>query len=83
VSHEDLRVAAEAAQSFEWDKTYVKPLYGGCRPMIDLPNLLDLYASSRLLLDELVTARYALDDLGEAFDDMHRGRIAKGVIVFG
>jgi S-(hydroxymethyl)glutathione dehydrogenase/alcohol dehydrogenase len=51
--------------------------------MIDLPILLDLYASGRLLLDELVTARHALDDLGEAFDDMHRGRIAKGVMVFG
>ncbi|TWT40667.1 zinc-binding dehydrogenase [Botrimarina hoheduenensis] len=65
---------------FEWDKTYINPLYGGCRPAIDLPVLLDLYASGRLLLDELISREYALEDLGAAFDDMLNGRIAKGVL---
>jgi len=67
---------------FEWDKTYINPLYGGCQPAVDLPVLLDLYASGQLLLDELVTERYALPQLDAAFDDMHHGRIAKAVIVF-
>ncbi len=67
---------------FEWDKTYINPLYGGCRPSIDLPILLDLYASGALLLDEMISKTYALDDLEQAFDDMHHGRIAKGVIGF-
>lgn len=67
---------------FEWDKTYINPLYGGCRPAIDLPILLDLYAQGELLLDEMISRRYTLDQLSEAFDDMHHGRIAKGVIVF-
>ncbi|QDT68522.1 Putative alcohol dehydrogenase D [Planctomycetes bacterium MalM25] len=67
---------------FEWDKTYINPLYGGCRPAIDLPILLDLYARGELLLDEMISRRYPLDQLGEAFEDMHHGRIAKGVIVF-
>ncbi|MEM6315614.1 MAG: alcohol dehydrogenase catalytic domain-containing protein, partial [Planctomycetota bacterium] len=40
---------------FEWDKTYINPLYGGCRPTIDLPILLDLYASGQLLLDEMIS----------------------------
>ncbi|MEM1107844.1 MAG: alcohol dehydrogenase catalytic domain-containing protein [Planctomycetota bacterium] len=67
---------------FEWDKVYINPLYGGCRPTIDLPILLDLYAKGELLLDEMISKQYALDDLGQAFDDMHHGRIAKGVIMF-
>ncbi|MEM6550741.1 MAG: Zn-dependent alcohol dehydrogenase [Planctomycetota bacterium] len=67
---------------FEWDKTYINPLYGGCRPAIDLPLLLDLYAKGDLLLDEMISRSYALEELGEAFDDMHHGRIAKGVIEF-
>ncbi|MPR32350.1 Zn-dependent alcohol dehydrogenase [Salmonirosea aquatica] len=67
---------------FEWDKIYINPLYGKCRPEIDFPKLLALYASGDLLLDEMITRTYALDQLGEAFDDMHRGRNAKGVIVF-
>ncbi|KAA1261113.1 putative alcohol dehydrogenase D [Rubripirellula obstinata] len=67
---------------FEWDKVYINPLYGGCRPNIDLPILLDLYAKGDLLLDEMISRTYALEDLEQAFDDMHEGRIAKGVILF-
>lgn len=65
---------------FEWDKTYINPLYGKCRPQRDLPRLLRLYASGDLRLDELVTT-YALDDLGAAFADMLRGANCKGVLV--
>ena len=67
---------------FEWDKVYINPLYGGCRPTIDLPILMDLYAKGDLLLDEMISRTYELQDLGQAFDDMHHGRIAKGVILF-
>lgn len=67
---------------FEWDKTYINPLYGGCRPSIDLPILLDLYAKGDLLLDEMISKTYPLEDLNAAFEDMHHGQIAKGVILF-
>lgn len=67
---------------FEWDKIYINPLYGKCRPAIDFPRLLDWYDQGRLMLDQMVTQTYALDALADAFDDMHAGRIAKGVITF-
>jgi S-(hydroxymethyl)glutathione dehydrogenase/alcohol dehydrogenase len=66
---------------FEWDKTYINPRYGMCRPDIDFPRMLHLYEKGDLLLDELVTTTYALDDLPQAFEDMHRGVNAKGVLV--
>jgi S-(hydroxymethyl)glutathione dehydrogenase/alcohol dehydrogenase len=68
-------------QLFEFDKTYINPLYGQCRPSIDFPRLLDLYADKRLLVDELVTATYKIDDIDTAFDDLLAGRNAKGVVV--
>jgi len=67
---------------FEWDKMYLNPLYGACRPQRDFPLLLDLYREGKLPLDEMVTRRYPLDALGQAFDDMHAGINAKGVLVF-
>jgi Zn-dependent alcohol dehydrogenase len=67
---------------FEWDKIYVNPLYGKCRPQIDFPILQNLYAKGELLLDEMVTQTYCLEDLAKAFADMHAGKNAKGVIVF-
>jgi len=67
---------------FEWDKIYINPLYGKCRPQIDFPIILDLYKKGDLILDKMVTRTYPLEDLNLAFEDMHKGRNAKGVIVF-
>ncbi len=67
---------------FEWDKIYINPLYGKCRPQIDFPKLVDLYDKGHLLLDEMITRTYPIEDLKQAFDDMLAGNNAKGVIVF-
>ena len=67
---------------FEWDKTYINPLYGQCRPSRDFPRVFELYRRGALLLDELVTTTYALDDAELAFEDLLAGVNAKGVIVF-
>jgi Zn-dependent alcohol dehydrogenase len=68
-------------QLFEWDKLYINPLYGQCRPAIDFPVLLALYKQGQLKLDEMVTRTYALDELGAAFEAMRRGENAKGVLL--
>lgn len=67
---------------FEWDKVYINPLYGKCRPQIDFPKILQLYQRRKLKLDEMITRTYPLKDLQLAFDDMLSGQNAKGVIVF-
>jgi S-(hydroxymethyl)glutathione dehydrogenase/alcohol dehydrogenase len=67
---------------FEWDKTYINPLYGQCRPQIDFPKIIDLYERGELLLEEMITRTYKLDELDKAFDDLLSGRNAKGVVVF-
>ena len=67
---------------FEWDKIYINPLYGKCRPQIDFPIIIGLYETGQLLLEEMITASYSLNDLNKAFDDLINGRNAKSVIVF-
>jgi S-(hydroxymethyl)glutathione dehydrogenase/alcohol dehydrogenase len=67
---------------FEWDKTYINPLYGQCKPSRDFPLLLDLYERGELLLDEMITRTYPLEKLDDAFHDMHSGANAKGVLLF-
>lgn len=67
---------------FEWDKVYINPLYGTCRPQRDFPLMLDLYQRGKLPLDAMVTRRYTLDRLQQALHDMHAGVNAKGVILF-
>lgn len=67
---------------FEWDKVYINPLYGACRPQRDFPLLIDLYLKKQLPLDAMITRRYPLDSLPQAFADMRAGINAKGVLVF-
>lgn len=67
---------------FEWDKIYMNPLYGKCTPSKDFPEIIRLYESRDLLLEELVTTTYSLAELPRAFDDLLKGKNAKGVIEF-
>ena len=67
---------------FEWDKIYMNPLYGKCRPQIDFPAIINHYENNDLLLEELVTSTYSLSQLDKAFDDLLKGKNAKGVIEF-
>ena len=67
---------------FEWDKIYINPLYGKTKPQIDFPKLQDLYVTGDLILDQMVTNTYPLENLKDAFEDMHSGKNAKGVITF-
>ena len=67
---------------FMRNKTYVTPLYGDGVPARDFPKILRHCTRRELLLDELVTRTYRLEELSLAFEDRLAGRLAKGVIVF-
>jgi S-(hydroxymethyl)glutathione dehydrogenase/alcohol dehydrogenase len=54
---------------------------GSTRPEIDIPKLLDLYGKGRLKLDELVSGRYPLEQVNEAFASAARGGVLRNVIV--
>jgi S-(hydroxymethyl)glutathione dehydrogenase/alcohol dehydrogenase len=62
------------------DKSILGCRYGTTRPHHDIPMLVSLYQQGRLLLDELVTRTYALDDLSSALADMERGELNRGVL---
>jgi S-(hydroxymethyl)glutathione dehydrogenase / alcohol dehydrogenase len=55
---------------------------GETRPKTDIPKLIELYQDGRLLLDELVTNRYRLDQINEAFASVNKGEALRNVIVF-
>jgi Zn-dependent alcohol dehydrogenase len=62
------------------EKTLKGSFMGSSRPRVDMPRLLDLYRLGRLDLDRLVTRTYRLDEINEAYDDLQRGVLARGVI---
>ena len=65
------------------NKRLLGSFVGSVRPHLDLPILVDLYRAGKLQLDDLITRRYSLDELPQAFNDMEAGKVARGVLVFG
>ena len=47
-----------------------------------MPMLLSMYRDGNLKLDELITRRYRLDQINDAFTDMREGRNIRGIIDF-
>lgn len=64
------------------NKRLLGSFFGSAKPHFDLPRLIDLYRAGRLPVDDLVTKRYPLDEIHQAFHDMEAGHVARGVIVF-
>ena len=63
-------------------KTLKGLIYGGMNPRASMPMLLSMYRNGHLKLDELVTKRYRLDQINDAFVDMREGRNIRGIIEF-
>lgn len=57
-------------------------LYGQSNPKFDIPNLLRMYQAGKLKLDEMITTKYELGQIAEAYDDMHAGKNIRGLVVF-
>lgn len=64
-----------------WNKEIKGVIFGGLSPRADIPRLLSMYRSGVLKLDELITQRYALDDINDGWKAMHAGENIRGVVV--
>ena len=56
--------------------------YGSASVFADFPRLANLYLSGKLKIDELITHRYGIDEVNEAFRALAAGELARGIIVF-
>ena len=65
-----------------YEKQVVGSLFGSANPRRRHPQLLELYRSGQLELDELVTRTYRLDEVNDGYEDMREGRNLRGVLTF-
>lgn len=70
------------AASLLSEKILTGSSYGGCRPRVDMPKLVELYLAGKLKLDELISRVYPLEGIGEAFEAMRAGEVARSIIKF-
>jgi len=70
------------AIDFLREKRIQGSLMGSNRLSLDIPRLVELYMQGKLLLDELISQRIALEDINEGFIAMQSGSVARSVITF-
>ncbi|MEQ9163652.1 MAG: NDMA-dependent alcohol dehydrogenase [Ilumatobacter fluminis] len=63
-----------------WNKEIKGTIFGSLNPRHDIPNLLSMYTSGSLKLDELITNRYPLADINEGYRAMRDGENIRGII---
>lgn len=63
------------------EKTIKGSLFGSCNPQYDIVRLLRLYDAGQLMLDELVTTTYNLEQVNQGYQDLRDGKNIRGVIV--
>ncbi|MET7385451.1 Zn-dependent alcohol dehydrogenase [Streptomyces sp. NPDC005529] len=74
--------ASFLVSSMYLDKSILGCRYGSSRPQRDIALYADLYRAGHLLLDELVTATYPVEDFARAAEDAHAGKVARAVLTF-
>ncbi|WP_406125293.1 Zn-dependent alcohol dehydrogenase [Streptomyces sp. NBC_00989] len=74
--------ASFLVSSMYLDKSILGCRYGSSRPQRDIALYAQLYREGRLLLDELVTETYPVEDFEKAAEDAEAGRVARGVLTF-
>jgi S-(hydroxymethyl)glutathione dehydrogenase/alcohol dehydrogenase len=47
-----------------------------------MPRYIELYYQGKLLLDEMITRRFRLDQVDEAFHAMREGEVIRSVLMF-
>ena len=66
-----------------WNKEVKGTIFGSLNPRADIPKLLGMYRDGQLKLDELITKRYALEEINEGYRAMRDGENIRGVIIYG
>ena len=65
-----------------YEKQIIGCLFGHANPRADIPKLLSLYRNGSLMLDELVTRTYTLDQINDGYEDMRTHRNIRGLVLY-
>ena len=63
-------------------RVVISTMIGSSNIIVDIPRYIKLYKAGRLKLDELITARYPLEQINEAIASLASGEALRNVIMF-
>jgi S-(hydroxymethyl)glutathione dehydrogenase/alcohol dehydrogenase len=70
------------AAALRREKVLTGSSMGSNRFKVDIPRYIELYYQGKLMLDEMITKRFRLDQVDEAFQAMREGEVIRSVLMF-
>jgi len=64
------------------EKTVKGSYYGSANPPLDFVKFAELFTAGKLPLDRMISKRYSLEQVNEAYADMLNGATRRGIIAF-
>lgn len=78
---DDTTLTVDPVRILNGERRLVGAKYGSSNPAIDFVELARLYSAGLLPLDQLVSGRWYMDGLEEAYDALRSGAATRGVII--
>jgi S-(hydroxymethyl)glutathione dehydrogenase/alcohol dehydrogenase len=57
-------------------------VFGSENPRVQIPRLLRLHHEGKLIIDDLITKEYTIDEVQDGYDDLESGKNLRGVVRF-
>ena len=70
------------AAALRREKVLTGSSMGSNRFKVDIPRYIELYYQGKLMLDEMITKRFRLEQVDEAFQAMREGEVIRSVLMF-
>jgi alcohol dehydrogenase len=80
--HPDHQLSIPAVTLSAMEKTLKGSYQGSCVPSRDIPKFIEMFHAGQLPVDQLLTDTINLEDINEGFDRLHKGEVARQVILF-
>lgn len=83
IGHPDEATAAMSVWEMTlYEKEVRGALFGSSNPRVDIVRILQHHRQGTVMLDELITKTYRLDEINQGYDDMLAGRNIRGVVLY-
>ncbi len=72
----------DALQLVRQEKTLKGTYYGSAIPAVDMHKMVDLTLAGKIDVGGLITRRYPLEEINDAYEELARGTVGRGIIAF-
>jgi S-(hydroxymethyl)glutathione dehydrogenase/alcohol dehydrogenase len=65
-----------------YNQSLLGTVFGSVAPRVQIPRLLRLHHEGRLIIDDLITREYTIDEVNQGYLDLEDGKNVRGVVRF-